>query len=334
MRSSKLNYALVGLFVLASIIGMVVAVALLSGRTGATDSYYAVYDNVTGVKFGTQVVYEGYPIGQVTDVTPVPEGGHMSFRVDFDVTQGWRIPTDSKVEIAAPGLLAAVTLSIHAGESQTALKPGAQVPSQPHRDMFAAFSKVAGEFGDLSRTELRPLLSNVNQTVASINEMLQAGGKLDQSVTSVNELLKETRDTVVLVRDRLPKIADNIERFSVAANDVTDRLTKIMSPENQRKIEDIVTTMQTSSHSFDKTLLTLNSILADVDDLILNKKGDAMETLKQARYIVDSVSRHIDAINQNLENAARNMNEFTRQIRQNPGLLLGGKAAPDAANQQ
>ena len=36
-------------------------------------------------------------------------------------------------------------------------------------------------------------------------------------------------------------------------------------------------------------------------------------------------------MNQNLEGAARNMYEFSRQIRQNPGLLLGGTPPEDAA---
>ncbi|MGA8259302.1 MAG: MlaD family protein [Arenicellales bacterium] len=333
MRSTKLNYVLVGLFVLASLVGMVVAVALLTGRTGATDSYYSIYNNVSGVKFGTQVVYEGYPIGQVTDVKPVSQGGHMNFRVDFDVVRGWRIPVDSKARIAAPGLLAAVTLAIHAGESSTALKPGSEVLSEPQNDMFSALSSVAGEFGKLSQTELRPLLDNLNKTAAGINELLRAGGEIDQSVGNLNGLLKDTRDTVATVRDRLPKIADNLERSSASANEVVDRMTVLLDPANQRKIEDIMTTMQTASHNFDKTLIALNSTIADADDL-LNKKGDAVQTLSQAQYITESIARHIDAINQNLESAARNMNEFTRQIRQNPSLLLGSKAAPDQAAHQ
>ncbi|MBM3581855.1 MAG: MCE family protein, partial [Alphaproteobacteria bacterium] len=81
MKASRINYFAVGLFVIASIVGLVVAIAVLSGRTGATDPYYAIYRNVTGVKFGTQVMYEGYPIGQVETVTPVPEAGRMTFRV-------------------------------------------------------------------------------------------------------------------------------------------------------------------------------------------------------------------------------------------------------------
>lgn len=333
MRTSKLNYALVGLFVLASIIGMVVSVALLSGRTGSTDAYYAVYDNVTGVKFGTQVVYEGYPIGQVVEVTPQPEAGRMSFRVEFEVVEDWRIPEDSRVEIAAPGLLSAVTLAIRAGDSEQALKPGARVPSHERQDMFAMVSSLAGEFGDLSQSQIRPLLENVNQAVGTVNDLLRSGGRVDESIGEVSHLLRETRETVALVRERLPKIADDIERFAIAANNVTDELTELMSPTNRRKIEDIMATMQTASHNFDSTLLTMNSILADIDDLLLDEKGDAMRTLEETRYITESVARHIDAINHNMESAARNMNEFTRQIRQNPGLLLGGKAAPDEAAQ-
>ncbi|MBI3113149.1 MAG: MCE family protein, partial [Rhodospirillales bacterium] len=68
MRSSKINYLLVGVFVIGMVVALVVSVALLTGRTGATDLYYSYYENVTGVKFGTQVVYEGYPIGQVEQV--------------------------------------------------------------------------------------------------------------------------------------------------------------------------------------------------------------------------------------------------------------------------
>jgi phospholipid/cholesterol/gamma-HCH transport system substrate-binding protein len=47
-------------------------------------------------------------------------------------------------------------------------------------------------------------------------------------------------------------------------------------------------------------------------------------------YILRAVSQNIDAITNNLEGTTRNMNEFSRLIRQNPGLLIsGGSPAPD-----
>ena len=84
MNYDKLNYVIVGGFVLAMLAGLIVALAMLTGRTGATDAYYVVYRNVTGIKFGTQV----------EEVVPEPSAGGMRFRVDFSVKEGWQIPEE------------------------------------------------------------------------------------------------------------------------------------------------------------------------------------------------------------------------------------------------
>ena len=142
MKHHRLNHVVVGIFTLAMLVAGIGSIVMLSGRTGGTDAYFLVVDNVADVKFGTQVVYEGYPIGQVEDVIPEEKDGRMQFRVNFGVAQGWRIPNDSIGEVAAPGLLAAVTLSIKAGRSKVALKPGEQktLPPAPSADRVAPIS--------------------------------------------------------------------------------------------------------------------------------------------------------------------------------------------------
>ena len=57
-----------------------------------------------------------------------------------------------------------------------------------------------------------------------------------------------------------------------------------------------------------------------------DENGDVKKSFSDTRYVVESIARNIDSINQNMNGAARNLNEFTRQIRNNPGLLLGGSA--------
>ena len=44
MRNNKINYLVVGGFVIAMMAGLAAALALLTGRTGATDEYYTVYE--------------------------------------------------------------------------------------------------------------------------------------------------------------------------------------------------------------------------------------------------------------------------------------------------
>ncbi len=335
MKSSKINYVMVGSFVLAMGAALVVSLAVLTGRTGATDSYHAIYKNVTGVKFGTQVLYEGYPIGQVTEITPQPEGGRMRFRVDFDVIEGWRIPEDSVAQVAAPGLLAAITLSIKAGDG-AALEPGGRVAEQESANVLAVLSGVAADLGELAETHIKPLIVTIDRTVGAFGDLLE----VDAQVLM--------RDLAALVRDvaeRMPKIAENVEAFTEKLDRSSGELVALMTPENREKLEGLIANLDAAagnlarlSEDFEKTrgavdrlLASMNATVANLDTMVADNKLDIEKSIIDIRYVVDSVARHIDSINQNMEGAARNMYEFTRQIRQNPGLLLGGRPPRDEA---
>ena len=332
MRSSKINYLIVGLFVLAMIGALVTTVAMLTGRTGAVDNYYTYYANVTGIKFGTQVVYEGYPIGQVEQVTPEEKDGRMQFRVDFSVIEGWRIPKDSVGEIAAPGLLAAVTISIKAGNDKVPLNPGEMIISKERSDVFAVVSSVAGQLGDLTENNIKPLLTNVNTAVQSINRIIEKEG-----VTLFRDARIVTNDLAALVglmAARVPKIADEIEEFTSKMNATADQFQKLMTTANREKMENAISNLDAASAKVDAMLDSMNTLVEDIGKLVTHKEGDVKKVLSETRYIVESVSRHIDSITQNMEGAARNMYEFTRQIRQNPSLLLGSEPPEDKSKSQ
>ena len=320
MRSSKINYLVVGLFVCGMMAALVVTIAALTGRTGAVDNYYAIYRNVTGIKFGTQVIFEGYPIGQVEKVTPRPQEGGMVFRVDVAVVSGWKIPANSDVEIAAPSLLSAKTLSIHAGTSKAALKPGDEIPTVGSADVFGAMGTLADQISGLIDGEVKPLLQNVGIAVKDINKFLVSDG---------NELVKDAAGLVKDLGDRIPRIAHQIETFSTNMSDASEQVMKLASSKNRESIERLLKDMNATVGQVQGVLRTMKQVMANLDQLVVEPKENVGKILKETRYIVDSVSRHIDAINQNMEGAARNMNEFSRQIRANPGLLLGGSPQED-----
>lgn len=336
MKNDKINYLVVGCFVLIMLVGLVYSIAMLSGRTSVTDAYYVIYKNVTGVKFGTQVLYEGFPIGQVEEVTPIAEGGGMRFRVDFTVKEGWRIPEDSISEIAAPGLLSAITLSIHAGVSKQALKPGDLIAGREAANLFAVMSSVAGQITELAENSLRPLLESVRKTTESFGSLMSGDAEV---------LLKELSSLAQEMSVRLPRIATDIEKFSYKMNSSSDELSAFLSTDNRVKMEALLTNMNTATENFaklsgdlgktrntvDDLLQSMSSTVGGVDSMITENKSDIKKSLTDLRHVVDSVARHIDSVNQNMEGAARNMYEFSRQIRQNPGLLLGGTPPRDEA---
>jgi phospholipid/cholesterol/gamma-HCH transport system substrate-binding protein len=315
MNGGKINYVVVGAFVLAMAAALVVSLAVLMGRTGATDDYYAIYRNVTGVKFGTQVLYEGYPIGQVEKVTPVPSESGMGFRVDFGVAEDWRIPEDSVAVITAPRLLAAVTINISAGESAVAVGPGGMVRGRDGADVFTAMSMLAGEVSELTRGSLRQLLATLNQTVGTAGKIFATDGAA---------FSEELRALAAYANQRAPRILDNLERFTETINESGDQFKALATPENREKIEAVISDLQQTSTNLVRLTGKFDRLSGSLHGVIEENQTDIRQSVANLRYITESVARDIDSINQNLDGTARNMFEFSRQIRQNPGLLLGG----------
>ena len=107
MYNQRSNYVTVGLFVTVMLAATVTALVMLTGGTGPRDAYVLIFENVADVKFGTQVRYEGFPIGEVESISPVVDGARMRFRVDVSINRDWRIPQDSVARITASSFLAA-----------------------------------------------------------------------------------------------------------------------------------------------------------------------------------------------------------------------------------
>lgn len=323
MRDSRVNYIAVGLFVLLMLAALIVALALLTGRTGPTAGYYTVYDNVGGLKFGTQVLFEGYPIGQVEGIEPVREEGRTRFRVNLSVQEGWPIPEGSVARVAASGLLSAVTIDIRAGTGHDVIAPGSLIPGQAGGSIFATLDEVAGEVQDLSQNSVRPLLDNLNRYVVAIGEALTGGAP---------EIMDDLRTVSADLAARTPAITRDLSRFAEKLN------TRVLGPGNLKNVEATLANTEAATAEFvamSRDLQALSAqvatLVATLDTLTQESRGDVRKVLADMRYALDSVARHIDSITYNLDGTSRNMLEFSRSIRQNPGLLIGGTPPVDEA---
>jgi phospholipid/cholesterol/gamma-HCH transport system substrate-binding protein len=293
MKDDTRNYIIVGVFVLAMIAGLVVWIALLSGRTGPTDAYYVRFENVLGLSSGTQIYFEGYPVGLIEGISPVDGGGGRGYRVDVSVRRGWKIPEDSIATITASGLLSAILIDIQAGTSETYLEPGDQIPSTEAANLLAMVGKV----GDLVQN-VKPILDTLSEGA--------------------------------------PTILGNVETFTAELNQTLDRIRELMRPENTDRIARILLDVETTSNNIARasnalrtTQGRLDDLLATVGTLLDEDQGDVGIALTDLQHTLESVARHIDAITRNLEGMTHNMNEFSRQIREDPGLIIRGRSSRD-----
>ena len=299
MKSPKVDYVWVGGFVLAMIVAFMVCMAILSGRTGATDRYYTHFDNVLGVIPGTQLFFEGYPVGRVDAIEPEREPGKKRYRVLLAVEKGWRIPADSVAWITEPSLLAAITIDIHSGSSPELLAPGSDIAGQDLSSVLTAVGSLADEVAALLEEDIRPLLGSVAEAT--------------------------------------PRILANLEAVTGGLADTTEQVSALFNAKNTARLDGTIGDLSKAAASLDELTATLESSLGrvdhlaqTVDGLVSGNSGQVERMLDDLSHTLASVARHVDTINANLESTSHNVEEFSREIRRNPAVLVRGTSRDDA----
>jgi len=306
-NNKRIGYVIVGSFIAAMLIAAMGAIAVLTGRTGPIDEYYVLLDNVADIKFGTQVRFEGYPIGQVERIATTHDGKRLRFRVDLSVAQGWRIPADSQARIGSSSFLAAKTIDIESGESAEAVPPSGRIASTAPVDLFAAIASTAAEFSEVNNTHIKPLLETLNKLAQTVNrDTPRITGEMVTFVEQLNESLVPLRRIL-----------------SVANADVAQRTIANM--------EETTGNLAATSRNLSATLDKIDNLVTNLDTLVAANKTGVDQSLKDVRYTLDLISRTIGSVVHNLDGTARNMNEFSRLIRTNPGLLLDASHRAPAA---
>lgn len=284
---------IVGVFVLGMLVAFLLWMAILAGRTGATESFHSHYDNVTGIAAGTQVFFEGYRVGIVDSVEPSPEAAHR-FRVDFEIASDWEIPEDSVAEITASGLLSAIIIDIRSGRSKNMLPAGSEIRGGLPQGIVEALSSVAGMVTTLIHENVEPLL--------------------------------------LMLGEQAPEILSNLNQFSAELNEAAQNVRKLVGPENSDAIgrilgdvEGTTTSLSAVAGDLDETLGRLDGLLESLNDVVDSNSANVSQMLVDLRDMLETLSPRVDAISRNLEVTTRNLNEFSSQIRENPGVIVRGR---------
>ncbi len=327
MKRDNINYLIVGIFVLGLFAVLLVAIYQLTGRGGPSDNYTVVYNNVAGIKFGTPVLYEGYQVGQVEAVEPLRSDSGMRYQLRLSVTEDWRIPADSIAKVVASGLLSAMTIEIKEGDSDVMLEPGSQIEGREAVSLFATVNDVAADFKQLSEGSLRPMLDNL---AGNINRL-------------TDELVQLTRDDIKPVFNNLEQkldeteIVDQTNQLIRKLNRSATSLEEMFSQPNQQHVATTLGNLETASanlnhllNGIEQSRANMDEVLAGIDALVSDNEEDLQTSVSQLRAALETIAANIDAITYHLEGSSRNMHEFSRHLRANPGALLRNTAPADA----
>jgi phospholipid/cholesterol/gamma-HCH transport system substrate-binding protein len=305
MRRDNINYLAVGSLVLVAFVLLIYALYRLTGGVDENDRYIVYYNNVGGLSEGTPVTYEGYKIGSVAAIQPERTRQQTRYRVELLVRDGWRIPEDSLARIFSEGLLAQTVINIDEGSSENYLKPGDQVQGVLGSDIFAAMNDVASNVNRLLKRDVRPLLDNLNGRISHL------GQQVDERLPAILDGLQSLVDTLQHAADSLPRILNSTTE---------SQITHIVA--NSEAISENLLTL---TRELRETRKSTDALLHQSEATLNENRQDIRRAVTALRVTLEELSANTETILRNLEGTAHNMNEFSRQIRQNPASLLNGK---------
>ncbi len=282
---SKVNYAVVGLFVIAfGILGAVIVVWLVgSGRMESNYKNYIIYtnENISGLHVDSTVRYKGLDIGSVSKIEI--DRKHPNFiKVYIEVDKSMPINKNTVASISSNGLT---------GISYINLSYSRNPPKFPFslKEKYPIIPTVPTQFQEILNG-LPRVLNSISRVFNKINSIFDT--------STVNSIQETTR---------------NLSKFTKSLKRTNLEIQKLI-----KNADELVVSLNSNSKNIGKITLLAKKTLFDIDNLTtsLNQTNnytkktiikEGFETLKEAKRTL-------------LE-----LKQLIIEIKRNPSLIIRGR---------
>ncbi len=241
---------------------------------------------VGGFEEGTPVRLGGQYIGRIADIRP-PIANSPEIELVIEIDAGTPIKTDSRAYLTSLGFLGEFYLEIMPGSPEAPLlPPDSEIPSLN----ATTFSQLAMPLSEMAES--------FKVTITQVNELFNAQNQqgLANILTNLNSIL--TSNSV-----QLSDLLINLNQMAVDFSNISSRFDTLFM-----KNEDVV----------DDVINNLSSTLAETQTFL--------QELTHSIGMIDGVMAEntysYKSILANLERSTRNLEEFSRNIRERPWNLV------------
>ena len=221
---TKVNYAAVGLFVLA--LGAAFVAGVLWLATGAFQKKYDLYlaienESVSGLNLNAPVQYNGVDVGKVRDIRLDPAHPEQ-VRLTFAIERGTPIKEDTEAVLKTQGLTGIVHVELSGGSRDSPLLRATAAGELP---VIRTKPSLAARLENVLTNVLAKLDStsnNLNAILSEENQTAFKGALAD--IAAVTHTLAERKDTLDAGIASAARAFDNGARATAQLGPVIDRI--------------------------------------------------------------------------------------------------------------
>lgn len=296
---NKVNYTIVGIFVVVLGAAFIVMFFWLSGtRHDKVYNTYVTYvhEDVTGLSLQSPVRFNGVQVGYVSGIELDPNNPQL-VKITLKVEQGTPVTTSTVVTLMPMGITGVVYAGLKAQTPNAPLlgaKPGQRYPVIPFQPSFLMqLGKVLPELTD----NLKAISQNISKVFDEKNR--QAISASLQNISVITKNLADNSHKLDKITDSLQTTLDNTSRASKQFPELVDDLHATMKNIRQ-------TTIQISSVS----------------------RG-AQRFMDQGSVMVNNLSTQLLPSAQQmlvkLNSVMLNLVNVTQEVQRNPSMFIRGK---------
>jgi len=312
--------AKVGAFVLVCAAILLATIYKVSNAEirGAHVSYRTYLRYAGGLEPGTDVLFGGIKVGNVTAVRPDAQDP-TRIEILMDVKDGTPLNEKSVAKLGSVTMVTSPVISISTGSNDAPRLPaGGVIPSEETISLDDTQRKIVA-LADSARTLLDSVHTDVNNLtgdarllIANLNNM---AGKPNQQ--HLNDILANADAMVARLSPKIDQLSDQALKLTNEANDAmakvgptVDNANATVSNANET-ITSLREPLQSDLAEVHKTLDQARSLMADLQTAIRAKDQDITYTLENVRSATD------------------NLNELTESVKERPWSLIRIKQPKD-----
>ena len=303
MKKETKNTLKLGIFVVAGLILLIVAVYLIGQNQNMfkkTFSISANFNNVSGLMQGNNVRYSGINIGTVRNINMINDS---TIQVDMNIeeTMVKHIKKNAIATIGTDGLVGNMIVNIIPG--------GGNEPIVVSGDVIQTYTKIGT--ADMLNT-----LSTTNENAAILTaKLLKVADAMSDDKGTLGMLINDT-----VVASDLKQTFKQLKITSIEASKAMKELNSIISSlDIENSVAGALLNDSIQAQKVKSILANLDNSSGEIQGVIKNL-NETLTNIKEGEGAINYLSNDTDLV-KNLEETIKNINEGTEKFNENMEAL-------------
>jgi len=301
MKFKISNELKVGVIAILTILAFIYLYNYLKGKDllSTMASYYVIYDDISGLTESSPVEISGFKAGVVQSINLVNDKSGRLL-VELSIKKNYVIPEGSVAEITSVSLIAGMKIRILYGQGPGVYKNGDTIPGRLSPPLLTTFER---DFSVI-REKVNNLIDELDTAISGINDLISPDFRSDLkgSLSNINQTTASINEIIGTKKTDLKEAIDNFTSFSS------------MLASSSGKIDRTVTNLQSITDSLSASGLyeSLNKL-----KLTLEETRELLDGMNKGKGTAGKLITS-DTLYRNLSSSLESLDNLLRDLKENP----------------